>query len=578
MPAWLALLLVAAALQQSSETVSIPPPDNLVRVDAFVADARNRPLIDLKISDFELLEDGGVMAIDAIRYVRADARVFAIYLDEYHVGADAAERMRSRLLQFIEQDVTPRDRLVVMKPLDSLLSITLSRDRERAKDAIDTFTGRKGNYTASHEYERQLMAGAPGAVDAARTQITVSALNALAIHLGLAEPDARKALIVVSEGFADLTERRRIQLPTMASVVQSANRSNVAIYTIDPRETASGVPDDSALAGLASATDGRSVIGESAVEEGLRRIAAESSAYYLITYRSPGRTDNRFHEIELRAKRPGAKVRTRSGYWALSPDDLMRAEAAAIAKAPPVARDPAPPPRTSPLIRPWFGVSRGDNGLTRVTFVWEPSPVVPGNRSRTVAARLQFTALGAEGAPVYEGPVRPVGSAAPSDEGLPLRAVFDVPPGRLRIRMSIEDSALRVIDSDVRDIAVRDLRAPVVLGTPEVFRARTAREIRTLDADPLAAPVASRVFSRTERLVIRVPAYAPDGNPVVSATLMSRLGQPMRSLPVTPSVQGGANQIEVLLAGLASAEYLIEVRATNPAGEAKDTIGFRVTP
>jgi VWFA-related protein len=550
-----------------------------VRVDAFVADARDRPLIDLTSADFELLEDGDVQAIEAVRYVRADARLLAVYLDEYHVSAEAAERIRSRLLQFIEQEITPRDRLVVMKPLDSLLSITLSRDREHAKEAIATFAGRKGDYTAAHDYERQLMAGAPGAVDLARTQITVSALNALAIHLGLADPDARKTLIIVSEGFADVSERRRIQLPTMASVVQSANRSNVSIYTIDPREGAPGVPDESTLAGLASATDGRSIAGAGAVEEGLRRIAAESGAYYLITYRSPGRTDNRFHEIELRARRPGAKVRTRSGYWALSPDDLMRAEAAAFANTPPVTRDPEPPPRTSSLIRPWFGVSRGDNGLTRVTFVWEPAPAVPGNRTRTVPARLRFTALGAEGAPAYEGPVRPAGSLAPSDEGLPARAVFDVPPGRVRIRMSIEDSALRAIDSDVRDIAVRDLRAPVVLGTPEVFRARTAREVRALDADPVAAPVASRVFSRAERLVIRVPAYAPDGHPVVSATLTSRLGQPMRSLAVTPPVSpGGVSQIEVPLAGLASAEYAIEITATDPAGEARETIGFRVTP
>ena len=66
---------------------------------------------------------------------------------------------------------------------------------------------------------------------------------------------------------------------------------------------------------------------------------------------------------------------------------------------------------------------------------------------------------------------------------------------------------------------VRDLTAPVVLGTPEVLRARTARDFRALASDPDAVPVAAREFSRTERLMIRVPAYAPSG-----ADLRSRRG------------------------------------------------------
>ena len=30
----------------------------------------------------------------------------------------------------------------------------------------------------------------------------------------------------------------------------------------------------------------------------------------------------------------------------------------------------------------WIGTSRGDNGKTRVTFVWEPLPKPPGDRRR----------------------------------------------------------------------------------------------------------------------------------------------------------------------------------------------------
>jgi VWFA-related protein len=573
---YLALALASAALQQPD---AVAAPDDRVLIDAFVADTGDRPLADLTAADFEIREDGEPQTIEAARYVDADARLVAIYLDEYHLSPGAAEAVRDRLMRFVEQELAEGDRLVVMKPLASLLTIALTTDRAGAVRAIAEVAGRKGDYTPSHDYERHYMAGAPGAADRTRAQVTLSALNALAVKLGLASAEARKTLIVVSEGFGSASQRHRVDLPTVDTIVRSANRSNVSIYIIDPREAPPGEEAGGALARLAAETDGLSRAGADGVDECLRRAARDSRGYYLISYRSAGRTDHEFHAVELRVKRRGASVRTRPGYWALSPDDLMRADVIARVNAPRIVRPPDAPLRTSQLIRPWFGVSRGPDGRTRVTFVWEPVPPVPGTRAPLVPARLQFTALDADGTPAYEGTVLPIGAVPPADEGMPTRAVFDVPPGPARIQMSIEDANFEAIDSDVRVIAVRDLEAPVVLGTPEVFRARTARELRELEADPLAAPVASRVFSRTERLVIRVPAYAPSGTPVVTATLLSGRRQAMRQLTVTPSASpGGASRIELPLAGLASGEYFVDVKATDPAGEARETIGLRVTP
>src|SRR5207253_7918439 len=128
-------------------------------------------------------------------------------------------------------------------------------------------------------------------------------------------------------------------------------------------------------------------------------------------------------------------------------------------------------------------------------------------------------------------------------------------------------------------IAIRDLRAPVALGTPEVLRARTARDVRALEADPDAVPVASREFSRAEHLIIRVPAYAPDAErPTVSARLLSRTGKAMRDLPVQPlSASGSQHQIDLPLASLAAGEYELEITVASPAGVAKDLMMFRVT-
>jgi hypothetical protein len=239
---------------------------------------------------------------------------------------------------------------------------------------------------------------------------------------------------------------------------------------------------------------------------------------------------------------------------------------------------------SGPLVRPWFGLARGTGGKTRVTFVWEPVDRVPGDRATPSPSRIVLTALGSDNAARFEGQVLPAGPAGPTGvttdslEEASARAVFDVPPGRLRLRMSIEDAVDRVIDSDVREIAIRDLRAPVALGTPEVLRARTARDVRALLADPDAVPVASREFSRAERLIIRFPAYAPGPEPpIVAARLLSRGGKAMRDLQVLPIAPAGQNQIDLPLAGMAAGEYQLEITAKSPAGEARDLLNFRVT-
>ena len=160
---------------------------------------------------------------------------------------------------------------------------------------------------------------------------------------------------------------------------------------------------------------------------------------------------------------------------------------------------------------------------------------------------------------------------------LTARAVFEVPPGRLRLVMAIEDAGAQRIDSDAREVLVRELK-PVALGTAEVLRVRTARDFHAVDADPDAVPVAAREFSRTERLLVRFPAYAPGGAPRVSARLLGRAGGLLRDLTiVAPRMDGGFYQIDLPLAAFAPGEYSIELSATSPAGEAKDLLGFTVT-
>jgi len=605
--------LVVAALIVAAQS-TIPDPQSAIRnpqsaihrvvtVDVTVTDAKGRAVTDLKPADFELREGSAPVALESVRLVRVaagapseapariqtaaderlaagqdEARLFAIFLDEYHVTSGAeTDRVRDALTRFVDNDVSPRDLIVVMKPLDSLLAIRLTRDREAVRRVIESFEGRKGDYQPRNTYERDYIAATPARIDVARNQVALSAINALAVHLG-SLTDRRKTLIVATEGVGRSDRRRGLEyLPTLDTIIRSANRSNVAVYPFDPRDAADAATAGEGLRRLADETDGEPIAADAG--PGLRRVAADSSAYYLLTFRTSHPDDGKFRELDTRVKRPGVIVRARKGYWTASPDEALRSALIAKFNEPKVERPLEPAPHNSPLIRPWFGVARGEGGKSRVTFVWEPAGHVPGDRVRHTVSKLVFEARSSDGTVLFSGPVAPTGPAAvdePADT--PARVVFDAPPGRLRLRMSIQDAAATVLDQDVREMSIRDLKGDVALGTPEVLRARNAREYRTLDA-AAAVPVSSREFSRTERLLIRFRAYGPPGTPpAVSATLVDRIGHAMRVLDVTPVPAAGDYTVELALAGLAPGEYAVDVKASaSGARDATDRVEFRVT-
>ncbi len=146
--------------------------------------------------------------------------------------------MRDTLTRFLDRDVSPSDLIVVMKPLDSLFAIRMTRDHEAVRRAIGSFEGRKGDYQPRNAYERDYIAGTPARIDLARAQVALSAINALAVHLG-SLTDRRKTLIVASDGVGRADHRRGQEyLPTLDTIIRSANRSNVAVYPFDPRDEA----------------------------------------------------------------------------------------------------------------------------------------------------------------------------------------------------------------------------------------------------------------------------------------------------------------------------------------------------
>src|SRR4029078_5398955 len=86
-----------------------------------------------------------------------------------------------------------------------------------------------------------------------------------------------------------------------------------------------------------------------------------------------------FHSVDVTVRRSGLTARARKGYWAASDREPSSLRAAFAPSAIPVGAQISR--RPSPLIRPWFGISKTADGQTEVSFVWEPSPRVPGERN-----------------------------------------------------------------------------------------------------------------------------------------------------------------------------------------------------
>ena len=63
---------------------------------------------------------------------------------------------------------------------------------------------------------------------------------------------------------------------------------------------------------------------------------------------------------------------------------------------------------------------------------------------------------------------------------------------------------------------------------------------------------------------------------MVSAALLNRSGQKMADLPVTAASRGGTHQIDLGLASIPPAEYLVEITATGGGESAKEYVALRV--
>ena len=571
---------------------------------------------------------------------RDDVRLFVFFLDDYHVRLGSSLTVRDPLIRFVQRHIRPNDVVGIMYPLTPLDGISFMRNADSVVRALERFEGRKFDYRPRNQFEEQYARAPSEVVEQIRNQLVMTALRGLATRLGGLR-EGRKAIIYVSEGLTImLPPQMRVADASMGpignpiardpsagennpreetasffaqsdlylqlrDVFDAANRNNAAIYTVDPRgltpfeygiDEAVGPRQDAralqqtqdTLRTLAEQTDGRAIVNRNDLDTGMAQIVRDSSYYYLLGYNSSvAPTDGKFHEITVRVRRRGVDVRARKGYWALTVDEIARANTVTPETAKPIQQalaSIAPSVQAGKYVRTWLGTTRGEAGKTRVTLLWEPLPAAPGaGRAQPQPGRMSVIAADGQGGLVFRGrspdaalasTSSPVPPAAAPAAG-PQRLVFDAPPGELELRLSVEAAAGGgILDSEIRKFAVPDLTSPdAAISTPQVYRARNALEFRTIASDAAAVPAVARDFSRTERLLIRFDVYGPA---TATAALLNRGGQKMADVPIANAAAGGTHQIDLSLASVAAGEYLVEITVKGTGTEVKELVPLRI--
>ena len=292
-----------------------------------------------------------------------------VYVDNFNIMPFNRNRVFRRVREFLRDAVGPEDKVMLVsynRSLKTRVSFTsdpsvvnrelfeieeetgynVHRTNERDEvlreidESDDYFTPLQRARTYSESYYSDI-------------QFTIDGMRDLISTLG--GFPGRKAILHVSDGIPqipgeDLFQaiQEKFQQTSILSEIrqfdtgrrfnelaQLANANRVTFYTIDAAGLrtpgSSSVTRGGAglsmsvdhtyiqnlqapLIRLATDTGGRAIINSNDVKEHLEQVQKDFDSYYSLGYQPAHSGDGRYHEIEVRVKRPGARVRHRTGY------------------------------------------------------------------------------------------------------------------------------------------------------------------------------------------------------------------------------------------------------------------------
>jgi VWFA-related protein len=316
----LSALVLLIMAQADAQDVTIRTHVPLVIAPTTVTD-RNGSYVDgLNAADFTLLEDGKARQFEMDTSDIAMTPLSVVIMIQANEYANAALAKIRKVGSMIEPLITgERGEAAIMSFSDPI-------------KVIQDFTPDSGLISAAFQALRAQSTSKARALDAA-TQ---------AIEMLRARPENRRRILILIGESRDRGSETKLE-----DVLKSAQRANVTVYPLSfsvhatPWTTKGDVPPgdgatnwlaiftelgrlakENAAEGLARFTGGRriSFLTLKSLERDIGGLGEELHSQYLLSFTPSTALDEAYHKIEIQVHgRTDVVVRTRPGYWAMTP-------------------------------------------------------------------------------------------------------------------------------------------------------------------------------------------------------------------------------------------------------------------
>lgn len=289
LPTSLAMAVQDPPAKTPDDTISVET--NLVVVNIAVRDQRQRHVGDLRVGNFEILEEEAPQRILSFEHDEG-AFAVAILLDASGSMERKLSLVRAACSGFVE-GIRDGDNFSIHSFGDG--KVRLLQDFTEVRDLPESLWDLRAR---------------------GKTPLYDAIIAAAA---GLARrPEKRRAILVVSDG-ADTESRASLD-----QAVRKAVEAQLALYAVEMSDQsvfgASGQDSGAGvLKSLAEKTGGRffRTPGGARLRDAFAETVDELRHQYTLTYTSTNeQRDGRWRAIEVRINRPDLRIRTRQGYWA----------------------------------------------------------------------------------------------------------------------------------------------------------------------------------------------------------------------------------------------------------------------
>jgi VWFA-related protein len=359
--------------------------------------------------------------------------------------------------------------------------------------------------------------------------------------------------------------------PRYRELLQEARKENVSFYVITPGglqapATSSGMDAlrnaTNDLVSLANETDGLAIVNTNDLNGGMKRIADDLAAYYVLGYYTTNtKFDGGLRNIKVRLKANNQAVRARRQYRAPTEAEIAALASGSAAATSSRGAPAGPTPIETALAvlerasRPFAGYAAAAGKQLTVVAELSAKSIELGKWKD--GADVEVVASAADGTDVATGRGKlESGSYATTIRLTPASAW----PARVAVRLK------GATGPPVEDWFVLGPASGTLVGDAVAYRAASRIALR---------PVATFEFARNERIRAEWPVLRPLERREVR--LLDRTGKPLPvDLPLSEDPATHAVVVEMSLSGLGRGDYLIELTAGAGGVVEKHLLAIRI--